>query len=103
MFREPIDEPFAVTEPFDHDNAVLTPGTIINNGASIVTCLQTGTRVPGDTYASWRAVCVRPGKNYHHYAVWTVVARPDGWHAESGEYFHDLDKAIAALHSVSRP
>lgn len=101
MFNEPIDEPFAITEPFNFEHAVLTPGTIINNGASIVDCIQVADRISGDTFSSWRALCVRPGKNFHDYVIWTVVARPDGWHAESGDYFHDLDQALSMLRKIS--
>jgi hypothetical protein len=94
MFRELIDEP---THGYDHETASLTPGTVLPNGATVVKCIMATMRVAGDTYASWKAVCVRAGANYHNYAVWRVVARPEGWHTESGHYFHTLEEAIAHL------
>jgi hypothetical protein len=50
-------------------------------------------RVVGDRYASWVAIC-HNGNEYHKYAVWTVVARPEGWHAEQGDYCHTFTEAV---------
>jgi hypothetical protein len=52
-------------------------------------------RVVGEVYASWVAVCVDETA-FHPYVVWTVVARPEGWYAESGDYCETLDKALEA-------
>jgi hypothetical protein len=50
-------------------------------------------RVVGDRYASWVAICYNANE-YHKYAVWTVVARPEGWHAEQGDYCHTFTEAV---------
>ena len=50
-------------------------------------------RVVGDCYATWVAIC-HNANEYHKYAVWTVVARPEGWHAEQGNYCHTFTEAV---------
>jgi hypothetical protein len=94
MFRELIDEPIY---GYNHETVFLTPGTVLPNGATVVKCTMVTMRVAGDVFASWKALCVCGGENYHNYAVWQVVARPEGWHTESGYYFHALEDAIAHL------
>ena len=50
-------------------------------------------RIPGDSYASWVAICAKEGE-YHPYVVWYVIARPNGFHAETGDYCFTLDEAL---------
>jgi len=50
-------------------------------------------RVPGDTYATWVAICCKKGE-YHPYVVWNVIARPEGFTAESGDYCSTLEQAV---------
>ena len=50
-------------------------------------------RVPGDSYASWVAICAKEGE-YHPYVVWYVIARPNGFLAETGDYCFTLDEAL---------
>lgn len=52
-------------------------------------------RVVGDCYATWVAICVEETE-FHPYVVWTVVARPEGWLAESGDYCKTIDEALEA-------
>lgn len=49
-------------------------------------------RVPKETFATWVALCVKEGE-YHPYVVWNVIARPEGFIAEQGQYFFDIEKA----------
>lgn len=67
--------------------------TILEGKATIVDCTKLRNRVVGDVYASWTAICVRE-HNLHPYVVWTVVARPNGFIAESGDYFETLERAL---------
>ena len=49
-------------------------------------------RVEGDCFASWITIC-HNGSEFHPFVVWTVVARPEGWHAEQGDYCKTLGEA----------
>jgi hypothetical protein len=49
---------------------------------------------PGtDIYATHIAIAADHDQ-YHKYAVWDVYARPEGFAASNGEYFHSLEKAF---------
>jgi len=74
----------------------LPVGTTINNGATVIASTRRNEYTPGDQYASWVVICVRPGNNFHDYVVWTVALRPDGFHTEAGEYRHSIIEAIGA-------
>jgi len=73
----------------------LKPGTIIGNPDSPRTVIiSTLINEGGDgSYPVYIAVAHDP-EAYHQYVVWYVADRPDGWLAESGEYFHDAKDAI---------
>jgi len=73
----------------------LKPGTVLNHPDSprtviISTLVNEATENSYDVYV---AVAHDPDA-YHQYVVWYVSDRPDGWLAESGEYFHDAKDAI---------
>ena len=54
-------------------------------------------RVVGDCYASWITLCETDDPNsYHKWVTWVVIARPNGFCAESGHYFRadDWEKAV---------
>lgn len=79
----------------DLREATLTVGTVLPNMASVVYSRQLLQYKPGDgVYSTWIAACVRPGDNFHDYAVWMVVARPEGFYVCSGRYYHDLWDAV---------
>ena len=72
----------------------LQAGSTLTNGATVVVCTKVRDAVPNDSYAVWIAVCVRDGENFHDYAVWNVIDRPEGFVAEQGDYRHTLTEAI---------
>lgn len=51
-----------------------------------------GERIVGDSYASWTVIAERSATP-HPYVVWTLVARPNGWHLEGGTYCAELSEA----------
>jgi hypothetical protein len=77
-----------------HPERTLQAGSVLTNGATVVVCTKTRDAVPSDSYATYIAVCVRDGENFHDYAVWTVIDRPEGFVAEHGDYRHTLTEAI---------
>ncbi len=87
-----------IHDPF----AELTVGAVLTNGASVVALRKLRGYDPvGGMYAAWRAVCVRPGTNFHDYVIWTVNARPEGFVAANGSYHHDLWDALEDLGVVN--
>jgi hypothetical protein len=66
-----------------------------DSGRMVIAYTKRHDRVVGDCYATWVAICVDETA-FHPYAVWTVVARPNGWLAESGDYCSTLEKALVA-------
>jgi hypothetical protein len=54
---------------------------------------KTGERIVGDTYASWVAICYAETA-HHPFTVWDIIARPEGWHAESGSYVATIEEAL---------
>lgn len=66
-----------------------------DTGRVVIARTKTGERVPGDTYASWTAIC-HDDTALHPYVVWTVIARPEGFIAEQGDYCLTLRTALKA-------
>ena len=62
---------------------------------TVIACTKRGERIVGDSYATWVAICHKEGE-YHPYVVWTVIARPNGWLAEGGDYRSTLEEAVEA-------
>lgn len=48
---------------------------------------------PSDVYATHVAIAAKHDM-YHTYVVWDLHARPEGFTASNGEYFHSLKKAL---------
>ena len=69
-------------------------GDVLDNGATILALTKQTERIVGDSYASWTTVCYKSGSDYHPFVVWTVIARPDGFMAETGNYAFTLTEAM---------
>lgn len=62
---------------------------------TVIAYTKRNERIVGDVYATWVAICALE-EAFHPYVVWTIVARPNGWHAENGDYCKTLDEALEA-------
>lgn len=71
----------------------LQPGSQLMNGAVVIACTKIADAEPGETYAWWVAVCARSGA-FHPFVVWNVVGHPDGFVAQSGDYYHHIIEAL---------
>ena len=68
---------------------LLTKGMTIAEH-KILRCNRLSERVVGDSYATWITLCeATDPTSYHKWVTWIVVARPEGFRAESGHYFTD--------------
>jgi hypothetical protein len=59
----------------------------------VIATTKKSERIPGDCYAVWVTICHKEGE-YHPYVVWDVIARPEGFAAEHGDYCSTLQQAI---------
>ena len=99
IFKEFVDEVLSsgrtdLTVKSDPRNNELEIGTILDNGAVVIACTKKADRVVDDTYASWIAICMKDANDRDPYAVWTVVARPEGFSAGAGEYANNIYDAV---------
>jgi hypothetical protein len=67
----------------------------IVSGRTVIAGTKRNERIVGEVYATWVAICANE-EEFHPYAVWTVIARPEGWSAQSGDYCKTLDEALEA-------
>lgn len=69
--------------------------SIADTGRTVVAETKLGERIVGDSYAHWITICFKEGE-YHPFAVWTVIARPEGFFAEQGDYCFTFFDAVEA-------
>ena len=74
----------------------VTVGTIVHQTAVVILCKKKFDRVVGDTFATWLALCFNASNPLHPYVVWNVIARPEGFVAESGDYRKTMTEALDA-------
>ena len=70
-------------------------GEIVSLGATVLALTKRYDRVIGDSYASWVTVCYKSGTDYHPFVVWTLIARPEGFVTEHGDYAFTLTEAMS--------
>lgn len=79
-----------------HEYDELRIGDVVGDTKRMVFAYtQLNERIPGDSYASWITICHRDTE-LHPYVVWTVIARPEGFIAEQGDYCSTLREALDA-------
>lgn len=82
-----------MTNELNLDNE-LSIGDIVGDTKRIVILsTKRADRVPGDTYATWITVCYKK-EELHPYVVWTVIARPEGFAAQNGDYCLTIEEAL---------
>ena len=59
----------------------------------VIACNKISDRVPEETFATWVAICAKE-EELHPYVVWTVIARPEGFVCQNGQYASTLQQAI---------
>lgn len=59
----------------------------------VIAMTKKNDRIPGDSYASWLAICLKDDE-LHPYVVWDIIARPQGFVAQHGDYATTLQQAI---------
>jgi hypothetical protein len=59
----------------------------------VIASTKKAERIPDDSYAIWITICHKEGE-LHPYAVWDVIARPEGFSANNGDYCSTLEQAL---------
>jgi len=85
MMIYPLDSTY---EELAIDDVLHTPA-----GAKVIECHKISSRVPNECFASWTAVC-EWADTFMPFVVWTIIARPEGFVAESGTYCKTIEQAI---------
>lgn len=79
-------------EQKDKKDDILLGGEIISD-RMVISCTKTHERIPGDTLASWVAICFK-SEELHPYVVWNIYATETGFRASSGDYCTTVAEAI---------
>lgn len=88
-------------EQVDPEFRIVEKGMIIARH-KVLRCKRVSERVIGDSYASWVVLAEAQGDEYHKWVTWFVVARKDGFLAESGHYFMEIDGIEKAVGSYEK-
>ena len=84
-----------MTNTLNEYSELLIGDLVGDTGRTVIAATKRGERIEGDSYAHWIAICHKEGE-FHPYAVWTVIARPDGFIAEQGDYCSTISEAVEA-------
>lgn len=72
-----------------------TVGLVLSNALNALVLSFHLRNLAGDgLYASWTVLCYLPNDNYSRFVVWTLIARPEGWYCENGDYYGTLVHAV---------
>jgi hypothetical protein len=74
-------------------NELRTGDIVGDTNRMVLLCTKLTSRQIDDSYANWVAICHKDDQ-YHPYAVWRIVAKPNGFVAYDGEYFSNIEYAI---------
>lgn len=74
-------------------NQLMIGDTVGDTNRTVIACTKKAGRIPDDSYAHWIAICFK-AQTQHPYAVWTIVARSEGFSATQGDYCSTLEEAV---------
>ena len=81
--------------PLDKTYEELAIGDVLHSpaGAKVIRRYKKSHREPNSMFATWTAVCEWTD-TFTPFVVWTIIARPEGFVAESGSYCKTIEQAI---------
>jgi hypothetical protein len=91
-----------LTPVADMADAQLKRGDIVGHSGGVVLEFSLNRARGDDSYSVWTALCLLPDNDYTPFVVWNVIARPEGFTAESGDYTRTLFEAITAFTKRSK-
>lgn len=80
--------------PLDKTMQELEIGFVMAGDAKVIQRCKQFDRVIDDCFATWIAICNLPNNSLHPYVVWNIIARPEGFVAQSGDYCKTLGDAV---------
>lgn len=86
-----------MTNELNLNNQLMLGDFVGDTKRMVITYTKIAERDPGESYARWVAICVKEGE-YHPYVVWDVIARPEGWYCQNGDYAFTLSEALNYYH-----
>jgi hypothetical protein len=92
-----LEAVIASNEATEPEYRIPTEGLEIE-GAIILRFQKIMERVKGENYATW-VVMAQRDHELHPFVVWNLIARPEGWVYESGDYYADHLEAEAKYES----
>ncbi len=84
-----------MTNTLNEYNELRIGDAVADTGRTVVAATKKGERIEGDSYAYWVAICHNENE-YHSYVVWNIIARPEGFFAEQGDYCFTITEAVEA-------
>ena len=85
-----------MTNDLNLDNQLHVGDIVGTTNRMVIATTKKADRVPGDSYAVWVAICHKE-EELHPFVVWDVIARPEGFVAEHGNYCSTLQEAVEAF------
>jgi hypothetical protein len=67
--------------------------TVGHTNRIVIESTKKAERIPDDSYAYWVTICHKEGE-LHPYVVWDVIARPEGFSSNNGDYCSTLEQAL---------
>jgi len=83
-----------MTNELNLNNQLMLGDIVGDTKRMVIARTKVADRDPGESFAQWVAICAKEGE-YHPYVVWNVIARPEGWSAETGDYCFTLPEALS--------
>lgn len=103
MIQDLLNKHWTLNPPVaDMADAQLKRGDIVGHSGGVVLEFSLNRARGDDSYSVWTALCLLPDNDYTPFVVWNVIARPEGFTAESGDYTRTLFEAITAFTKRSK-
>jgi hypothetical protein len=92
-----IKDNLPYTENLNVHNTLQIGDIVGDTRRMVIACTKKNDYTPGDSFAYWIAICAKED-HLHPYVVWDVIARPEGWVCQSGDYAYTLKQALDYYH-----
>lgn len=86
-----------MTIQFDENTELQLGALVGDTNRMVIAMTKKNDRIPGSYYATWLAICAKEDE-LHPYVVWNIIARPNGFVADQGDYATTLQQAVDYYH-----
>jgi hypothetical protein len=92
-FAEFIKKEKCMTNELNLLNKLCIGDIVGSTKRMVIASTQKAERIPNESYAYWVTICYSDQER-DPYVVWNIVARPEGFTAESGDYYSTFEQAV---------